>query len=271
MEDLRLNLQKPLIVFDIESTGVSVCNDRIVQLAIIKVNVDGSVEEKCRLINPTIPIPKEASEIHGITDDMVKNEPTFGQIAKGLVGYIGNSDLCGFNSNRFDVPLLLEEFHRAGVPFDMTNRKTIDVWKIFQKMEPRNLSAAFRFYCGKKLENAHDALADSRATLEVLKGQIKKYEGVDYNEGEDDHEIEPVRNDMDSLNEFSNFKGKLDFAGRIVLNNEGVEVFNFGKYQDQPVVNVLKDNPGYYRWFMNADFTTDSKNLLKEIKEKNKL
>lgn len=265
---MKLNLKKDLVFFDLETTGVSVSSDRIVQIGMVKYYVDGREKvEKVRLVNPTIPIPKEASEVHKITDEMVKDEPTFKQIAKALMEFIGDSDLCGFNSNRFDVPMLLEEFYRAGIEFNMTNRNSIDVWRIFQKMEPRNLKAAYKFYCNKNLEGAHDAINDIRATAEILERQLEVYEGVNYEESEDVIEIAPIVNDMEKLHEFTNFKGQLDYSGRIVLNENNIPIFNFGKYQNQSVLEVLKTNPGYYDWFMKSEFPTDSKKVLQKIKE----
>lgn len=268
---MKLNLDKDLVFFDLETTGVSVSNDRIVQIGIVKVFADGRENlEKCRLINPTIPIPKEASDIHGITNEDVKNEPTFQQLAKGLRDLIGDADLCGFNSNRFDVPMLIEEFNRVNLDFDMTNRKSIDVWKIFQKMEPRNLSAAYKFYCGKTLEGAHDALNDVKATAEILSCQINHYDGVDYEDGNGIIEENPIKNDMQALHDFTNFSGQLDYAGRIILNENDIPVFNFGKYQNQSVVDVITNNPGYYSWFMKGEFATDTKKVLENIMEKNR-
>lgn len=265
---MKLNLKKDLVFFDLETTGVSVSSDRIVQIGMVKYYADGrESEEKNKLINPTIHIPEEASKIHGITNEMVKDEPTFKQISKGLLSFIGDADLCGFNSNRFDVPMLLEEFYRAGIEFDMTNRNSIDVWRIFQKMEPRNLKAAYKFYCNKNLEGAHDAINDIRATAEILERQLEVYEGVNYEESEGVIEIAPIVNDMEKLHEFTNFKGQLDYSGRIVLNENNIPIFNFGKYQNQSVLEVLKTNPGYYDWFMKSEFPTDSKKVLQKIKE----
>ena len=265
---MKLNLKKDLVFFDLETTGVSVSSDRIVQIGMVKYYADGREKvEKVRLVNPTIPISKEASEVHKITDEMVKDEPTFKQIAKALMEFIGDSDLCGFNSNRFDVPLLMEEFSRAGLEFNMENRNSIDVWKIFQKMEPRNLRAAYKFYCNKTLEGAHDALNDIRATAEILEKQLDFYEGVNYEESEDVVEVAPIVNDMSKLHEFTNFKGQLDYAGRIILNDDGVAIFNFGKYQNQSVFEVLRTNPGYYEWFMKSEFPTDSKKVLKKLSD----
>jgi DNA polymerase-3 subunit epsilon len=269
---MKLKLEKDLVIFDIESTGLSTSNDRIVQLAILKIHADGSPDiERCRLINPEIPISEEASKVHGITNEMVKDEPTFKKLANALLGIIGDADLCGFNSARFDIPMLLEEFHRAGLELDMTNRRTVDVWKIFQKMEPRTLKAAYKFYCGKELEGAHDAMNDVRATWEVLEGQLEKYKGVDYQEDGKELEIEPVRGDVQALHDFTNFEGKIyDYSGKIIPNGDGIPVFNFGKYQSQSVVEVITKNPGYYDWFMKAEFTTDTKNALKKIIEEHK-
>ena len=268
---MKLNLEKDIVFFDLETTGLSTSKDRIVQIGIVKVFADGRESvEKCRLINPTIPISKEASDIHGITNEDIKDEPTFLKLAKGLKKLIGDADLCGFNSNRFDVPMLMEEFSRVNVDFDMTNRKSIDAWKIFQKMEPRNLSAAYKFYCGKTLEGAHDALNDVRATAEILECQIKHYEGVSYEDGNGVVEENPINNNMQSLHDFTNFPGQLDYAGRIVLNENDIPVFNFGKYQNQSVTDVIGNNPGYYSWFMKGDFATDTKKVLENIMEKSR-
>ena len=268
---MKLNLKKDIVFFDIESTGLSTSQDRIVQLAIIKYFADGRAPlERCRLVNPTIPISKEASEVHGITDEMVKDEPNFKQIAKGLSDLIGDADLCGFNSNRFDVPMLMEEFARAEVPFDMTDRKTVDVWKIYQKMEPRNLTAALKYYCNEEMEGAHDALNDVRATIKVFDGQLEMYEGKSYDEGKGVILEDAVKNDIDSLSEFTNFKGQVDFSGRIVLDDKGVYVFNFGSHQNKSVIEVINKNPSYYTWFMKSDFTTDSKKALEKIVNESK-
>lgn len=265
---MKLNLEKDIVIFDIESTGLSIAKDRIVQLAIIKIFADGTETlERCRLINPEMPIPPETTEIHGITDEDVANEPTFKQMAKGLSELIGDADLAGFNSNRFDVPMLMEEFNRAGVEFDMTNRRSIDAWRIFQKMEPRNLKAAYKYYCGKDLEGAHDALNDTRATVEVLMGQLDKYEGMTYDDDKGDVQENAVRNDMQALHEFTNFNERIDFEGKFVYDEDGIPVFNFGKYQNKSITDVLKTNPGYEKWFMGQEFSTDTKNTLKKLME----
>lgn len=268
---MKLNLEKDLVVFDIESTGLSTSKDRIVQLAIIKFFADGREPiEKCRLVNPEMSIPSEAAEIHGITDEMVKDQPTFKQIAKALFDLVGDSDLCGYNINRFDVPMLMEEFSRAGLELDMTDRKTIDVWKIFQKMEPRDLKSAYKYYCDKELVGGHDAMVDVKATIEVLEGQLDKYKGKDYDNGKDEVEKEPVKNDMQSLHDFTNFKDRVDYEGKIILNENGVPSFNFGKYQNKSVVDVITSNPGYYNWFMKGDFSTNTKKVVEEIMEKHR-
>lgn len=265
---MKLKLEKDLIIFDIESTGLSTSLDRIVQLAILKIHADGSPNlERCRLINPEIPISEEATKVHGITNEMVREQPTFKQISNALLDLIGDADLCGFNSARFDVPMLLEEFHRAGLELDMTDRKTVDVWKIYQKMEPRTLKAALKYYCGEELEGAHDAMNDVKATLKVLEGQLDMYKGVNYEEEGKEVEIEPVRNDVKSLHDFSNFNNRIDYSGKLLMNDDGVAVFNYGKYQNQSIVDVVTKNPGYYDWFMKGEFTTDTKRAFERIME----
>lgn len=262
---MELNLEKDLCFFDIESTGLSVAKDRIIQLAIIKVYADGRESvERCRLINPEMSIPSDSIAIHGITDEMVENQPTFKQVSRGLYDFIGDADLAGFNSNRFDVPMLMEEFERAGIHFDMTNRKALDMWRVFQRMEPRNLNSAYKFYCGKKLDNAHNALIDVRATLEVFKSQLDVYDGVDLEEGDETIKT-PIVNDMNKINDFCAFGDRVDFMGRIVYDEEGAPVFNFGKYQNKSVGETLSSNPGYYTWIMEGDFPTDTKRTVTRI------
>lgn len=259
----ELNLKKPLAFFDLETTGIDISSDRIVEICIAKANIDGSVEIKTRRINPTIPIPAEASAVHGIYDEDVKNEPNFKQIAKSLDNFLMGCDLAGFNSNRFDIPLLVEEFLRADLPFEMKNRKLIDAQKIYHMMEPRNLTAAFKFYCNKDLENAHSAEADVIATLEVLNEQVKKYENtaIKNQEGE---LIYPIKNDMEVLGKLSE-TNRVDFAGRMIYK-DGVEVFNFGKYSNQPVREIINKDLNYYDWIMKGNFPQDTKRKLTEIK-----
>ncbi len=260
----QLKLRKPLAFFDLETTGISVQRDRIVELCIAKAKPDGSVEIKTKRINPGISIPLEASLIHSIYDDDVKDCPNFKQIAKSLAQFLEGCDLAGFNSNRFDIPMLVEEFLRADVDFETSNRRMIDAQRIFHMMEPRNLTAAYKFYCGKNLEGAHGAEADTLATLEVLDAQVQHYDGViiKNDKGED---WSPVKNDMDALHQITS-ANLVDFAQRMAFNKEGVEVFNFGKHTGKPVTRVLKEEPTYYDWIMKGEFPLDTKRKLTEIR-----
>jgi len=261
---MNLNLRNPLVFLDLETTGINIVTDRIVEIALQKINIDGSEEEKVMLINPEMPIPAEASAVHGIKDEDVKDSPTFKQVAKSLSAFIEGADLAGFNSNRFDIPLLSEEFLRADVDIDLKKRKFIDVQTIFHKMEKRTLAAALKFYCDKELENAHSALADTKATYEILKAQLDRYAGVEVEEK--GRKISPIVNDIDALSEFSSFDRNVDFAGRIIYNEEGVEVFNFGKHKGKPVEQVLRDEPGYYGWMLNSEFPLYTKKVLTSIR-----
>lgn len=249
---MELNLKNPIVFFDIESTGLNVATDRIVEISIVKINPDGSEEIKTRRINPTIPISPEAQKVHGISDEDVKNEPTFAQIAKSLAKWMEGCDIAGYNSMKFDIPLLSEEFLRADVDFDFRKRKLVDVQNIFHKMEQRTLTAAYKFYCQKDLENAHSAEADTMATYEILKAQLDKYPDL--------------QNDVKFLAEFSTKSKFVDYAGRIVYNEKDIPVFNFGKHKGRAVTDVLKAEPSYYSWMMNGDFTRDTKKVLTEIK-----
>ena len=266
---MKLKLEKNLVVFDIESTGLSVVKDRIVQLAIVKLFADGRPPlKRKRLINPIIPISKEASGVHGITDEMVQNEPTFKQVANALFEIINDSDLCTFNGNRFDIPMLMEEFNRAGLKFNMTDRKSIDVKRIFHRMEPRTLGAAYRFYCKKNIENAHDAMSDVEATLEVLETIIGHYDGIDCIDGEETIKT-PIKNDMEALANFTKDFDNVDFAGTIKYDSNNVPVFGFGKYQSQSVVESLTKDKSYYDWIMNkGDFAIDTRNIIKDLMDK---
>lgn len=252
MQEPALNLQKPLIVFDLETTGISISNDRIVEIACIKVFPDGSEETYLQRINPGIPIPKEVSAIHGITDEDVKDKPSFAELASQLASFIQGCDFAGFNSNKFDFPMLVEEFLRAGIDFDVENRKFIDAQRIFHTMEPRNLSAAYRFYCDKELKNAHSAEADTRATWEIIQAQLQKYP--------------QLKNTIDDLGKFSGQTNLVDLAGRMIYNAEGKEVFNFGKHKGKLVTQVLTQEPGYYQWIMDNDFSLDTKRRLTKIR-----
>ena len=250
---MNLNLNRPIVFFDLETTGVDTAKDRIVEISMVKVMPNGDEITRTRLINPQMHIPEQATAIHNITDEMVKDEPTFAQIAKSLAQFIDGCDFGGFNSNRFDVPMLVEEFLRAGVDVDFKKRKFVDVQVIYHKLEQRTLSAAYKFYCGKNLEDAHTAEADTRATYEVLKAQL-------------DHYPEVLENDVNFLSGYSSYNKNVDFAGRIVYNDQGVEVFNFGKYKGMSVAEVLKKDMGYYGWIMQGDFTLNTKNVLTKIR-----
>lgn len=249
---MELNLRNPLIFFDLETTGVNITKDRIVEISYIKVFPNGQEQEKTIRVNPGMPIPPEATAIHHITDEDVKDKPLFKDMAKDLSHVFEGCDIAGFNSNRFDIPLLMEEFLRAGVNFDISKRKFIDIQTIFHKMEQRTLVAAYKFYCNKDLNDAHSASADTRATYEVLKAQLDRYSSLE--------------NDVDYLSKFSSQNRNVDLAGRIVLNDQNVEVFNFGKYKGQPVEEVLRRDIGYFGWMMQGDFPQNTKNVLTNIK-----
>ncbi|MBD0833059.1 3'-5' exonuclease [Aestuariibaculum sediminum] len=249
---MQLNLNKPICFFDLETTGVNITSDRIVEIAILKIHPNGKEESKRWLVNPTIPIPKEVTAIHGISDEDVADKPTFKELAKEIYNLIKDSDLGGFNSNRFDIPLLAEEMLRADVDFDMKNRLAVDVQTIFHKMEQRTLSAAYKFYCDKNLEDAHTAEADTLATYEVLKAQIAKYDELE--------------NDTKFLAEFSSRKRFADFAGFITYNKNGEECFSFGKHKGKLVTEILESEPGYFGWLLNADFPLYTKKVLTSIK-----
>ena len=250
---MQLNLRNPLVFFDLETTGINIVKDRIVEISFVKVHPNGKEECKTRRINPEMPIPPETTAIHGITDEDVKHCPTFKEIAKSLAAQIEGCDLAGYNSNRFDIPLLVEEFLRAGVDIDLNKRKFVDVQTIFHKMEQRTLSAAYKFYCDKSLENAHTAEADTMATYEILKAQLDRYP-------------DDLQNDIEFLSKYSSFTNNVDFAGRMVYNEDGKETINFGKYKGKLVEEVLKNDPGYYSWIMNGDFPLNTKKVLTEIK-----
>lgn len=249
---MQLNLTKPICFFDLETTGVNITKDRIVEIAILKVFPDGKEEQKRWLVNPEMPIPKEVTEIHGISDEDVADKPTFKELAKEIYNLIKDSDLGGFNSNRFDIPLLAEEMLRADIDFDMKNRLAIDVQTIFHKMEQRTLGAAYKFYCDKELKDAHTAEADTQATYEVLKAQIEKYDSIE--------------NNTKFLADFSSRKKFVDFAGFITYNKKGEECFSFGKHKGKLVTKVLEEEPGYFGWLLNADFPLYTKKVLTAIK-----
>lgn len=249
---MELKLNRPICFFDLETTGVDVAKDRIVEISIFKVYPNGNKESKTWLVNPEMKIPFQVSQIHGITDEKVANEPTFKELSGQIYNMIKDADLAGFNSDRFDIPLLAEELLRAGVDFDMKNRVSVDVQTIFHKMEERTLSAAYKFYCGQTLENAHSAEADTMATYEILKAQLDRYSDLE--------------NDIKSLSEFTTRKKTVDFAGFIALNDKGQEIFTFGKHKGAVVEKVLEEEPGYFGWIQNADFPLYTKKVLTAIK-----
>lgn len=250
---MELNLKNPLVFFDLETTGLNITRDRIVEVSMLKVYPNGKKETKTRRINPEMPIPPQSTAIHGITDEDVKDCPTFKQVAKSLADQLEGCDLAGFNSSRFDVPMLAEEFLRAGVDFDMGKRKFVDVQIIFHKKEQRTLEAAYMFYCNKQLDNAHSAETDTMATYEVLKSQLDRYPDLE--------------NDIDSLSkEYSSFNNNVDFAGRMIYDENGVELFNFGKHKGKPVAEVLKNEASYYAWMMDGDFPLNTKQALTKIR-----
>ena len=251
---MNLNLTKPIVFFDLETTGVNIATDRIVEISILKVFPNGNKESKTWLVNPEMEIPKESSEIHGITNEQVVTEPTFKELANKVNEMVAGCDLAGFNSNRFDIPLLAEELMRAGIDFDMKNRKAIDVQVIFHKKEQRTLGAGYQFYCGKELEGAHGAEADTNATYEILLAQLDKYPDLE--------------NSVDALSEFSTHGERADFAGFILMNDEKQEIFSFGKHKGRTVEEVFIENPGYNNWIQNADFPLYTKKVLREIKER---
>ena len=253
---MKLNLKRPLVFFDLETTGVDTAKDRIVEISMVKVMPDGEEIVRTRLINPQMHIPEDATAIHGITDEDVKDQPTFAQIAKSLYKFIEGCDFGGFNSNRFDLPMLVEEFLRAGVDVDFKSRKFIDVQNIFHKMEQRTLVAAYKFYCDKDLTDAHSAEADTRATYEVLKAQLDRYA--------------ELQNDVAALAEFSARGETADYAGRIGYNEKGEEVFNFGKYKGVKVSEVFQREPSYYDWMMKGDFPLYTKKVITEIRLREK-
>lgn len=251
-----LNLTCPLAFFDLETTGTEPVKDRIVEISVLKIFPDGTKETHTFRVNPGIPIPHPASKIHNIFDTDVAGEPLFKEIAGKIVSLLEDSDLAGFNSNQFDIPLLAEEFSRAGIDFDIKKRKFVDIQAIYRKMEPRNLGAAYKFYCGKTLENAHQAEADVTATFEVLMAQIERYPGF--------------KNTVDFLAGFANHKKNADLAGRIVFDDKGVEVFNFGKHKGKPVEEVFIKEPSYYHWMMNGEFAAYTKKVVTEIYNKSR-
>lgn len=260
-----LNLTKPLVFIDIEATGLSLTNDRIIDVALLKALPGGETQSKNWRVNPGITIPEDSIKIHGIKNEDVKDAPAFAQVGKQIVDFIGNADLAGYNSNRYDVPLLIEECLRAGIDFDVKGRRLVDVQHIFYMMEPRSLGAAYKFYCGQKLANAHSAEADVKATYEILLAQVERYKGAQI-ENKKGELITPIENNVAVLSSHAAGDHKVvDLVGRIVLNEQGVEVFNFGKHKDKPVEEIFRKEPAYYHWIMQGDFALYTKKVVTQI------
>jgi DNA polymerase-3 subunit epsilon len=253
---MELQLERPIAFIDLETTGLSVANDRIVEIAILKVNKDGSKTTRTHRVNPEMPISEESTSIHGISIGDVATEPTFNDLAPSLFKFLFNCDLGGYNSNKFDVPMLVEEFFRVGIEFDFQERKLVDVQNVFHKMEQRTLKAAYKFYCNKEIENAHSAKADIEATYDVLVAQLDRYS-----------ELEPS---VDFLSEFSQYQKTADIMGRIIYDDRGIECINFGKHKGKPVEVVFKNEPGYFGWLMHGDFPKSTKKVFKDIMDRMK-
>ncbi len=264
---MELQLNRPIAFFDLETTGLKVAADRIVEYSILKIDPDGNKTIRTQVINPTIPIPEEVSAIHGISDADVKDKPTFNDIAEDLNKFLKECDLAGYNSNKFDIPLLIEEFLRAGIEFDLRNRRFVDVQNIFHKMEPRTLKAAYKFYCKKELPMAHTAEADTMATYEILKAQLDMYDDVEYEDNDGLISI-PVVNDMQALHNFSINTRNVDLIGHIVFNDKQEETFNFGKYKGESVEGIFRKEPQYYDWMMRSQFPLSTKRVITAIKHR---
>ncbi len=262
---MHLHLTKPLVFLDLETTGTNVGNDRIVEICLFKVLVSNQTEVVTKRINPQMPIPYESSIIHGITDEMVALEPAFSDLAHFFNDFIGNADLAGYNSNKFDIPLLVEEFLRSGIDFDLKSRRLIDVQNIFHKMEPRTLKAAYKFYCSKDLVNAHTAEADTVATYEILLAQLDRYENVEYEDRDGEKSI-PIQNNVKALHDFTFNSNWVDLVGHIAFDRNGKEVFNFGKHKGKAVSEVFKIEQTYYDWMMKSDFPLSTKKVITAIK-----
>jgi len=261
---MKLQLKRPLAFFDLETTGTNIGADRIVEISVIKLKPDGSEEVLTLRVHPGIPIPLESSLVHGIYDEHIKDEKRFEELGQQIADFIQDSDLAGYNSNKFDIPMLMEEFLRAGVQFDLDNRHFVDVQNIFHQMEQRTLKAAYQFYCDKSIINAHSAEADTRATMEVLLAQIERYENQEWEDKKGNKSV-PVVGDVEALHKFTNLSRPVDFAGRMVYNEQGEELINFGKHKGKRVEDVLNAEPSYYSWMMQGDFPLYTKRKLEEI------
>ncbi len=262
---MKLNLRKPIAFFDLETTGLNISHDRIIEISVLKVNTNGEEEQKTWLVNPGCPIPPETTAVHHISDADVKDCKSFKELAPEIAKFFGSCDIAGYNILKFDVPFLMEEFIRAGIDFDIKTRNLIDVMNIFMKMEPRTLKGAYRFFVNKELEDAHSAAADTSATYEVLMAMLDKYQDVEYT---DFHGVTsvPVQNDMQALSQFSSHNKNADLAGQIVFDEEGKEVFKFGKHKDKRVEDVFRIEPQYYDWIMRSDFPEYTKKVITGIK-----
>lgn len=261
---MKLNLKRPLAFFDIEATGINIGADRVIEIAIIKMLPDGTEASKTWLLNPEMPIPLETSLIHGFYDEHVADKPNFKAVGAEIAEFLTDADLAGYNSNKFDIPMLMEEFLRAGITFDLNGRHFVDVQNIFHQMEQRTLKAAYQFYCNKDIINAHSAEADTRATMEVLLAQVEKYKDTEFIDKKGNKTI-PVQNEVSALHEFTNMQRAVDFVGRMVFNEAGHEVFNFGKHKGKRVEDVFEAEPSYYAWMMQGDFPLYTKHKIKEI------
>lgn len=249
---MELNLRRPIAFIDLETTGINVASDRIVEISVLKINPNRKEEWLTTRVNPGMPIPPKSTAIHGITDKDIADAPSFKEIAKNLAAFLEGTDLAGFNAVKFDIPVLAEEFLRVNIDFSFRKRKYVDAQVIFHKKEQRTLSAAYLFYCNRELENAHSSKADTEATYEVLKAQLDRYTDLE--------------NDVEKLADYSSFNNIADFAGRIIFDENGIEIFNFGKHKGKPVETVFRDEPSYYSWMMNGDFPLYTKKILTEIK-----
>lgn len=264
--NLDIPLDRDICFFDIESTGLNVIRDRILQIGIVKFFADARPPaEMYMLINPGIPISEEALAVHGISNQDVANKPTFQQVAQKIYDFIGDADLAGYNSNRFDVPMLMEEFDRVGMHFDMERRRSIDVQRIFYKMEPRTLKAALRYYCDQDMPDAHDALADVRATIEVFKGQLSRYKGVDYIDEDGNVEKTPIKKSVPALHDFTNDLRFVDATQKMKYDQNGAIVFTFGKYVGRPVGEMLSKDKQYYHWMLSKEFSSQVKQIIQKL------
>jgi len=263
---MQLKLQRDLCFLDLEATGLNVIRDRIMQIAIIKYFADDrEPAELSMLINPGVLISEEAMQVHGILPKDVARKPTFQQVAQEIYDFIGDADLAGYNSNRFDIPMLMEEFHRVGFDFDISKRRLIDVQRIFYKMEPRTLKAALKFYCDKEMENAHDAMADVQATIDVFKGQLERYEDVPYEDNDGNKHEPPIKNDMQAIHDFTNDLRFVDVTQKLRYDIDGNIVFNFGKYNGQLVTDVLAKDKNYSNWILNKEFSVQVKSCVRQL------